>query len=44
MARSHLARVLKLMNCLFNFQLFLGDRGKPQITETTDTESADMGA
>jgi hypothetical protein len=44
MARSCLAHVLKLTNCyFFNFPIFLG-RGKPQITETADTESADTGS
>jgi hypothetical protein len=44
-ACSHLACVLKLMNCLFfNFQTFFSGCGKPQITETTDPESTDTGA
>jgi hypothetical protein len=43
-ARSCLARVLKVMNCLFfNFQ-FVFARGKPRITETADTESVVTGA
>jgi hypothetical protein len=40
---SCLAGVLKLMNHLFNFPIFLGC-GEPQITETADTESVDTGA
>jgi hypothetical protein len=44
-ARSRLARILKLMNrSKFNFQFFFLDRGKTRITETADTESADVGA
>jgi hypothetical protein len=44
MVRSCYACVLKLMNHLFFY--FLeggGGHGKPLITETADTESADMG-
>ena len=42
-AHSRLVHVFKLMNYLFLliFQIFLGGRGQPRITETTDTESAD---
>jgi hypothetical protein len=44
-ACSHLARVLKLMNRLFIlFSIFFSGDGKPLVTETADTESADMGA
>jgi hypothetical protein len=44
MACSCVAHVLKLMKCFFsNFKHFLG-HGKPRITETADTESADTGA
>ena len=43
-ACSLLARVLKLMKCLFlQFSIFFSVRDKPWITETADTESADMG-
>jgi hypothetical protein len=28
----------------YNFQIFFSGRSKPQITETADTESVDMGA
>jgi hypothetical protein len=43
-AHSHLAHNLKLMSrYFFNFQIFSG-RGKPRITETADTESADTWA
>ena len=36
---------LKLVNCLFLelFHLIFSGRGKPQITEAADTESADTG-
>jgi hypothetical protein len=44
MACSGLARVLKLMNHLFSYFGGGGAHGKPQITETADTESAGMGA
>jgi hypothetical protein len=44
-ARTRLARVLELMNCLFlKFFTFFSGRGEPWITEPADTESADMGA
>jgi hypothetical protein len=44
-ARSRLAHVLRLMKLsFFNFQIFFSAHGKPQLTETTDTESVDMGA
>jgi len=42
-ACSGLARVLKLMNRL-TFQILAVGLGKPRTTETTDTESVDMGA
>jgi hypothetical protein len=42
-ARSSLARVLKLINYLFNFQNIFSARGKPRITEFADTESVDTG-
>jgi len=38
---SCLVHVLKPINCLFNF---VSGRGKQQITETADNETADMGA
>ena len=42
MARSRLARVLKLMNLyFFNFPNSFSGRRQPQITEIIDTESAD---
>jgi hypothetical protein len=44
---SRLARVLKLMNHLFNYPILGGGgeaRGKPRITETANTESANKGA
>jgi hypothetical protein len=42
-ARSRLAGVLELAKRLFNFQLFLGGRGEPRITEIVYTESVDTG-
>ena len=43
-ARSHLARVLKLINLyLFNFSKKIPGSSKPQIIETADTESANTG-
>jgi hypothetical protein len=43
-ARSRLAGILKLTVYFFNFQIFFLAPSKPQITETTDTESVDMRA
>jgi hypothetical protein len=43
-ARSHLAGILKIKNCLFlYFPIFLG-HGELWIPETTITESVDTGA
>jgi hypothetical protein len=39
-AHSRLARVLQLTNRLLNFPNFFSGHTKPQIIETTDTESA----
>jgi hypothetical protein len=44
MACSHLAGILKLTKCFFNFQIYFLGLGKPQITETMDAESVDTGA
>jgi hypothetical protein len=45
MARSRLAHVLKPVSCLIlQFSNFSSGCGKPRITETVDTESADTGA
>jgi hypothetical protein len=44
-ARSWLARILKLMNrILLKFSHFFSGCSKPRITETADTEPADMRA
>jgi hypothetical protein len=40
---SRLVGVLKLRNHLFNFKVFLG-HGEPQVAETMNIESADIGA
>jgi hypothetical protein len=45
MACSRLAHVLKCMNHLFLlFSNFFSGHGLPYVTETTDTETVDMGA
>jgi hypothetical protein len=43
-ARSRLAHVLKIMKFISLIFKFFSSCGKPQISETADTESADTGA